>query len=135
MTPLLAFVLAFLATLAALVGVLITGLRWRIRRRRRLHLSLVALSLFLLAWTIHEAYALGHLYDLAAAGWIFHVHMLLARVATVSLLIPTIGGFVILRTGRHHAAHRAAAVTAVTLVTLAALTGFWMVAVAPAIEP
>jgi len=134
MTPLVTFVLSFLATLAALIGVLLTSLGWRKRRRRAQHLSLVALSLALLAWTIHEALLLGAHYDLEAAGWIFHVHMLLARVATVSLLIPALGGLVILRTGRHHKAHRIAAYTAVALVALAAATGFWMIAVAPVVD-
>ena len=134
MTPLLSFVLSFLATLAGLIGVLATGLGWRKKRRRALHLGCVALSLALLGWTIHEALLLGEHYDLEAAGWIFHVHMLLARVATVSLLIPAMGGIVVLRTGRHHIAHRIAAFTAVALVTLAAITGFWMIGVAPAVD-
>lgn len=134
MTPLVSFVVSFLVTLAGLIGVLITGLRWRKKRRRALHLGFVGLSLALLAWTIHEALLLGAHYDLEAAGWIFHVHMLLARAATVSLLIPAMGGIVVLRTGRHHTAHRIAAFTAVALVTLAALTGFWMIGVAPSVD-
>lgn len=134
MTPLAAFVVSFLATLAGLVGVLVTGLGWRKKRRRAAHLGFVGLSLALLAWTIHEALLLGSHYDLEAAGWIFHVHMLLARTATVALLIPALGGLVVLRTGRHHAAHRSAAFVAVALVTLAAITGFWMIGVAPAVD-
>ena len=128
MSPEVRFGLAFLATLLTLLGALVTGLRWRIRRRRAWHLGLVGLTLALLGWTVFEAYALGDHYDLESAGLVFHVHMFLARAATASLLIPVMGGALVLWKGRFHAAHRIAAFVAVTLVTLAAITGVWMLA-------
>lgn len=130
MSPEIKFGLAFLATLLALLGVLFTGLRWRTQRRRGLHIGLVGLTLALLGWTIYEAYALGDHFDLESAGRVFHVHMFLARAATVALLIPATSGLVVLKTGRYHSAHRIGAFVAVALVTLAAITGVWMLSAA-----
>jgi hypothetical protein len=121
------FVLAFGLTLVALVGVLWTGLRWRVQRRRGLHLSLVVVTVGLLVFTIVLALELGHAYDLESAGLIYPVHMALARTATFSLLLPVATGIQVLRTGQVGRAHRAGAFSAFTLVALAAITGFWMV--------
>ena len=128
MSPEVTFGLAFSLTLCALLGVVFTGLRWRKQRRRALHLGLVVVAVALLVWTIVEAYALGDHYDLESAGLVFHVHMFLARAATVSLLIPVMGGAMVLKTGRYHVAHRFAAFVAVALAALAAITGVWMLA-------
>ena len=127
------FVLAFGLTLVALLGALWTGWHWRVKRRRALHLVLVGITLGLLTLTIVLALELGHAYDLEAAGWIYPVHMALARSATFSLVLPAATGIAILRTGRVGRAHRIAALVSFTLIALAAVTGFWMVYLAPAV--
>ena len=127
------FVLAFGLTLVALLGVLWTGLRWRVQRRRCLHLGLVGLTVALLVATIVLALELGEAYDLESTGWIYPVHMALARTATASLLLPVVTGVAVLRTGRVHRAHRIGALVAFVLIALAAATGFWMVYLAPAV--
>lgn len=121
------FVLAFLCTVSALVGVLWTGLSWRIKRRRRLHLSLVGLSVCLLVWTIIAALELGTGYDLHSAGRIYPVHMFLARLATLGLVLPVVTGLITLRTGKLHRYHRQCAFAAFSLIVLAAITGIWMI--------
>jgi heme A synthase len=124
------FILAFLCTLVAFLAVLWTGLRWRIKRRRALHLSLVGLTVALLVWTIAAALQLGKGYDLETAGAIYPVHMLLAKLATLSLLAPVATGVVTLRTGESHRHHRTGAFSAFVLIVLSAITGIWMILVA-----
>lgn len=125
------FVLAFLLTLVSLLGVMWSGWTWRTKRKRGLHLSLVALTVGLLGFTIVLALELGPAYDLEAAGWIYPVHMALARVATVSLLLPVITGIRVILGGEVGKAHRITALVAFGLVAAAAVTGFWMVYLAP----
>mgnify|MGYP003662163601 CR=1 FL=1 len=127
MDPMIEFVLAFLCTVFALAGVLWTGFRWRIKRRRGLHLSLVGVSVCLLIWTIIAALDLGTGYDLDSAGRIYPVHMFLARLATAGLVLPVVTGTITLRTGKLHRYHRIGAVTAFGLVVMAATTGIWMI--------
>ncbi|MFT6362535.1 MAG: hypothetical protein ACJAZ8_000941 [Planctomycetota bacterium] len=121
------FSLAFLCTVLALVGVLWTGFRWRVKRRRALHLSLVGLSIAFLVWTIIAAFRLGEGYDLHSAGTIYFVHMFLARLATACLMLPIITGIITLRTGKLHRYHRQCAIAAFTIIVLAAITGIWMI--------
>src|SRR5262249_47744567 len=90
----LGFVLFLLLTLAFLAGAVSTGLR-ALRRR---HLACVAGAVLCLGVTIHFAFGVGKLYDLAAAGWITPVHMWMAKVATASYLLPVASG---LRTIAH----------------------------------
>ncbi len=126
------FVLAFALTLVALLAVMWSGWTWRKRQKRRLHLFLVGITLAFLVTTIALALELGEHYDLVAAGWITPLHMSIARVATVSLLLPLVTGIQVIRTGQVGRAHRASALTCFTLIALAAATGFWMVYAAPA---
>ena len=133
MTPLTTFVLAFGLTLGSLIVTLVSGLRWRVKRRRGLHLGSVAVAVGFLAWTVAAAYRLGDLYDLEAAGWIFPVHMFLARAGTGALLLPAVSGLVVLKTGKRHGLHRKLAFLAFGTVVLAAVTGFWMLYRAPLI--
>ena len=121
------FVLAFLCTVVCLAGVLWTGFRWRIKKRRKLHIGLVGSSVALLAWTILAALDLGELYDLESAGTIYPVHMALAQLATFSLLLPVVTGLITLRTGKSHRYHRMGAVASFALILLAAITGIWMI--------
>ena len=134
MSPLLTFVLAFGLTLAALVVTLVTGLRWRVKRRRALHIGSVVVALGCFVWTVAVAYRLGKLYDLPAAGWIYPVHMFLARSATLCLLLPTISGIAILMGSGGHARHRKLAFFTFAMVVLAAVTGVWMLLMSPRIE-
>lgn len=134
MTPQVTFFLAFGLTLAALLVTMVTGLRWRVQRRRGLHIGSVVVALGLFGWTVKAAYDLGHLYDLPAAGWIHPVHMFLARLGTAFLLLPAISGVVVLRTGKHHGRHRVLAFVAFGTVVLAAVTGAWMLMEAPPLE-
>ena len=124
------FVLAFLFTVLALVGVLWTGFRWQVKRRRTLHLTLVGITVGLLVWTIFAALGLGEGYDLESAGTIYPVHMFLAQAATLSLILPVVTGILTLRTAKRHRHHRLGALTAFTLILLAAITGIWMILVA-----
>ena len=135
MNLLTTFVLAFGLTLASLVVTMVTGLRWRIKRRRKVHIGSVVVALGFFAWTIATAYKLGALYDLESAGWIYPVHMVLARTGTAFLLLPAISGLVVLKTGKHHMRHRVLAFVAFGTVALAAITGFWMLYMAPLVEP
>ena len=130
MNPMIEFALAFLLTLAALVGVLWTGLQWQVKRRRGLHLGLVTLTVALLVWTIAAALRLGVGYDLESAGPIYPVHMLLAKLATLALLVPVLTGISTLRSGKRHRFHRMAAFSAFGMIVLSAGTGIWMIAAA-----
>jgi hypothetical protein len=127
MTSLSEFILAFLLTVVALVGVMWTGWHWRTKKRRRLHLSLVATTLGLLLWAIVVALELGEGYDLDSAGTIYPVHMAIARIATLSLAAPLVTGVITIRTGKLHRNHRNAALFSFCLVLLSAITGVWMV--------
>lgn len=130
MSSLSTFVLAFGLTLFSLIGVMATGLMWRKKRRRSLHLSLVGVTLGLLVWTIVAAYDLGEHYILEDAGWVFYVHMTLARLGTLSLILPAFTGLMVMRSGRHHRIHRVGAFLTFGLIAAAAITGFWMIALA-----
>ena len=120
--PVVAFSGSLLLTVALLALVVRTGLR----ARRRLHLSLVACTPVALGLTIFTAVRMGEHYDLESAGWITPVHLLLARVATASFVLPAATGVMTLRHARVRPWHRGAAFIAVTLTVAAAVTGVWM---------
>ena len=82
------FLVCFGLTLALLGAVVATGLK----AKRAAHLTCVVLAVAALGATVHYAYGLGKLYDLAGAGWITPVHLTLARVNTVALLVPVATG-------------------------------------------
>ena len=118
----LGFVTFLLLTLAFLAGAVSSGLR----AMRRVHLACVAGAVACLALTIHFAFGVGKLYDLAAAGWITPVHMWMAKVATASYLLPVASG---VRTIYHpptRKLHRKIAFLVLTLTVLTAVTGTWM---------
>jgi hypothetical protein len=120
--PVAAFAGLLLLTVLLLAFVVLTGLR----ARRRLHLTLVGVTIVSLGLTIVAAFGVGELYDLESAGWITPVHLKLARFATASFVLPAATGVLTVRNGRVRPWHRGAAVVAVTLTVAAALTGFWM---------
>ncbi|MBK7642933.1 MAG: hypothetical protein IPJ19_07760 [Planctomycetes bacterium] len=121
------FVVFLLLTLACLAGAVSTGLRaWR-----RRHLACVAGAVACLVATIYYALALGHLYDLDAAGWITPVHKTMAKVATASYLLPVVSG---VRTIFHpptRRLHRKIAFLVLSLTIATALTGTWMLLASP----
>lgn len=131
--------LAFLAlTLVALGATVASGWRARIR----LHVACVASSLALLGITIYFAEKLGAEYDLETAGWVTPVHLALAKLATVSYLLPIVSGVATLRDRRRRRVHLSLALTTLALTVAAAATGTAMIllseplaAVPPAVSP
>ncbi len=95
--------------------------------RRRVHLSLVVCTISSLATTIYYAVQLGDSYNLESAGTIYHVHMFLARLATLSYIAPIVSGIATIRNGRHRALHGKIALMVIVLTVLAACTGVWMI--------
>jgi len=116
--------LAFLAlTLVALGATVATGWKARIRP----HLACVASSLVLLGATIYFAEQLGAEYDLEMAGWVTPVHLALAKLATVSYLLPIVSGVATLRDRRRRRIHLVLALTTLGLTVAAAATGMAMI--------
>ena len=113
-------------TLALLTGVVVTGFR----AQRRIHLPLVALAVVCLGITIYYAEQLGHSYDLEAAGLIYPVHITIAKIATVSYLLPIVTGVATLRDPRRRPLHRKVAFLVLFLTVLTAGTGTAMVLLA-----
>lgn len=125
-TPMTGFVTFLLLTVVLLLATAWTGKR----AMRGIHLPLVACTVAGLATAIYYALALGPLYDLDGAGWIYPVHITLARVATASYLAPLLSGIATIRNGRHRALHGKIAGVVILLTVLAAITGVWMILVA-----
>ncbi|MBK7877633.1 MAG: hypothetical protein IPJ77_18245 [Planctomycetes bacterium] len=121
------FVVCFGLTLALLGVVVVTGLK----ARRALHLTCVVLTVAALGATIYYAYGLGKIYDLAAAGWITPVHLSLARANTVALLVPVVTGIRTMFVPATRALHRRMAFLVIGLTVLTAITGAWMLWLAP----
>jgi len=119
----IAFSTFFLLTVVLLVATAWTGKL----ARRRAHLSLVACTISSLSATIYYAVQLGDSYNLESAGTIYHVHMILARVATLSYVAPIVSGIATIRNGRHRALHGKIALMVIVLTVSAACTGVWMI--------
>lgn len=123
MSPVVGFPAFLVLTVALLGGVVATGLR----RRMRLHLTLVASALASLGVTIFYAEQLGELYDLAAAGRITPVHLTLAKLTTVAYLLPLATGAMTLRDRRRRSLHFKSAMLVLGLTLLTTATGLWMI--------
>lgn len=117
------FVLFLLLTVGLLGVVVWTGLR----ARRRLHLTCVALTVAALGTTIYYAERMGKLYDLAAAGTIYPVHLALAKGTTVLYLAPLVTGVLTLRNVAWRRRHRWSAFLVLALTVVTAVTGTWMI--------
>lgn len=126
MTTTQGFLFFLLLTIALLVLVLITGFR----AQRRRHLPLVAAAVLSLGMAIVYARRLVDLYDFEAAGRIYPIHMMVAKIATFSYVLPIGTGFLTLRDGKRRPLHRKFAFLVVGLTLLAAITGIWMIALA-----
>ena len=128
MTPEAVF-LGLLGLTVALLG----GVAWTGRQRRlRPHLILVACAVASLALAIVAALRVGERYDLAAASWITPVHLGIARVATVSFMVPLVTGPFVVASRLRPRLHHWAAWAAIGLTVAAAATGAWMLWLAPA---
>lgn len=123
MTEAWTFVALLALTLVFLGGVVWTGLR----ARRRLHLPLVACAVASLGVTIWAAERLGSTLDLESAGWIFPVHVSIAKVATAAYALPLATGIATLKRPGMRRRHRIAAFATLLLTVLTAVTGTWMV--------
>lgn len=119
--------LVFLAVTLALLGVVVvTGFQ----AKRRLHLPAVALAVASLGVTIYYAEQLGRSYDLEAAGAIYPIHLTIAKIATVSYLLPIITGIRTLKNPSRKRTHRMVAFLVLGLTVLTACTGTAMVLMA-----
>ncbi|MDA1267060.1 MAG: hypothetical protein O2816_18420 [Planctomycetota bacterium] len=127
MTPTVGFLLFLTLTLAGLGGVFYTGMR----AQRRRHIPLVIVTVGLLATTIYFAERLGEGLLTKQAGWITPVHLTIAKVTTVSYLIPLVTGVLTLRDARRRKLHGRIAWIVLTMTLLTAATGIWMVMASP----
>jgi hypothetical protein len=127
MDPTVGFPLFLGATVVLLGAVVWTGLTARVA----IHIPLVALTLVSLALAIYFALGLGRLYDLKAAGAITPTHMVIARIATASYLLPIVTGVMTLRSRKHRRLHFWMAMLVIVLTVVTAITGTWMLLLSP----
>lgn len=127
MAPATGFVL-FLGVTVLLLGVVVAS---GLTARLRIHLPAVAMALSCLGVTIYFAEKLGHEFDLKAAGAIYPVHLFIAKTATAAYLLPLITGILTLRNRAHKRLHLAMALIVLTLTVTTAVTGSWMLYLAP----
>ena len=123
MTPDLGFAVFLALTLVLLALVVVTGLR----ARRRWHIPLVACALAGLGTTIYYAEQMGEHYDLATAGVITPIHLWIAKITTLSYLLPLATGIRTLYDPRMRRWHRRVAFLVLWLTLITAITGTWMI--------
>ena len=123
MTPGQGFLGFLVVTLALLGGVVWTGYR----DNRPIHITLVVSAVASLGVTIYFAEKLGELYDLESAGWIYPVHLAIAKTCTVAYVLPVITGILTIKKSSNLRLHRISAFTVLGLTVLTAVTGTWMV--------
>jgi hypothetical protein len=122
MTAEVGFVAFLVLTLALLAAVVRTGFA----ARRRAHVACVVATLLSLGATIVFAERMGRHYDLAAAGWIFPVHLLVAKLTTFAYLAPVVTGVLTWRDARWRRRQRVCAFAVLALTVATAITGTWM---------
>ncbi len=127
MTPTVGFPVSLGVTVLLLVCVVITGLGGRVK----LHIPLVFATVLALATAIFFAEKLGKLFDLAATGTLWTVHLALAKTATAAYLLPITTGVLTLRDRKHRRLHFWCAMITLALTVATAITGTWMISVAP----
>jgi hypothetical protein len=115
-----------LLTVALLALAVVTGFA----ARRRWHIGFVVSTLLSLAVTVWYALRLGELYDLESAGIITPIHLTLAKVTTLSYLLPIATGLRTLRSPAVRPWHRRLALLAVGLTVASLVTGSLMVLLA-----
>jgi hypothetical protein len=124
------FLTFLLVTVALLVLVLLTGFR----ARRRQHIPLVVLTVASLGVTIYFAEQLGREYDLDTAGAIKPIHLTLAKIATVSYLLPVATGIRTIFVPKTRRLHRNVAFLVLALTVAALVTGSLMIFMATPLE-
>lgn len=127
LTPGVGFALFLVLTVIALVAVVVTGLRARVK----VHIGCVAVTIVLLAIAIYFAEQLGELYDLRAAGVITPIHLTLAKITTVAFLLPIASGVMTLRDRRRKALHFKLAMLVLALTLATTVTGATMLWMSP----
>ena len=127
MKPELGFALFFALTLILLGVVVASGLK----ARMRVHIPAVIGALACLGTAVFFAVQLGDIFDLEAAGVITPVHLSLAKIATVSYLLPLVTGVLTYRDRSKKRLHFRVAMLVLVLTVLAALSGTWMILASP----
>ena len=127
MTALVGFLTFLVVTLAFLGAVVVTGLK----AKRKAHIPLVVCTVISLLVTIYFAEKLGESYDLEAAGAIYPIHLAIAKIATVSYLLPVITGVMTLKNPGRRKLHGKIAFAVIGLTVVTAITGTWMVMASP----
>lgn len=123
MTALLGF-LVFLAVTLVLLGVAVVSGR---AAKRIVHLPCVASAVLCLLVTIYFAEQLGESYDLEASGWMYPLHLFLAKSTTVLYLAPICTGIHTLRHPMTRKLHGRVAWSVLVMTVLTAVTGTLMV--------
>ena len=131
MTDVQGFLAGLLATVALLLGVIVSGLR----EARRAHSPRVLFFFASPGLTIFYAERMGRALDLEAAGWITPVHLALAKGTTLAYVLPVVSGFLALSSERWKARHKVLAWLLVGLTLLTVATGAWMTLAAPRLAP
>ena len=119
------------STVGFLVAVVVTGLRGKIT----VHIPCVAATLVSLTFAIVFVLKLGKLYDFSAVGAIYPIHMTIAKIATVSYLLPIITGIRTLKSRANRKLHFRAAMLVLVLTATASVTGTLMLLWAQPITP
>lgn len=122
MSPLVGFIVFLSVTVLLLAAVVVTGLRAQVK----VHVPLVFTTVVALAVAIYFAEKLGEHYDLASAGAITPVHLMLAKIATGSYVLPLVSGYMTLRDRSRRRVHLICALFTLTLTVATAVTGAWM---------
>jgi len=130
LTPEVGFPLFLGVTLALLGGVVWTGYHGR----RPVHLTLVTSAILSLGGTIFFAEKLGDHYDLETAGWIYPVHLIIAKACTAAYVLPVVTGILVIRGSSGLRLHRIAAFSVLGLTVLTAITGTWMLLLSERLE-
>ena len=121
-TPGVGFPLFVGVTLALLGAVVWTGYHGR----RPVHIAFVVTAVSSLGVTIFFAEKLGGMYDLEAAGWIYPVHLFIAKTCTAAYVVPVVTGIMTIKNPAKLRLHRIAAFTVLGLTLLTAITGTLM---------
>jgi heme/copper-type cytochrome/quinol oxidase subunit 4 len=129
--PRAGFALSLALTVLALVAVVTTGVKARVKP----HIACVAITVALLGLTIYYAVRLGELYDLEQAGAITPIHLWAAKVTTAAYLLPLATGVMTLRDRKWRALHFKLAMLVLALTAFSAITGTAMLALSPALQP
>jgi hypothetical protein len=131
LSPPAGFALSFGLTLALLGAVVVTGKKAIVK----VHIACVVLTLGSLAWTIHEAFLLGRIYDIQSAGMITPIHLTLAKLTTLAYALPLITGVRTLFDRKARPVHKKCAYIVLALTVVTAVTGVTMILLSNPMPP